>query len=383
MRLNRVSVVCALVGLAGCREGGTVPARGGGRPAPLVKVARAEARDLPITLRAPVDLRPLAQADVGSKGLGYLDAVLVDRGDRVRRGQLLALVRPSDLPDQLAAARGMLAQAQAAATLARTNYERAKALAPSAVVSQQELQQAQAQLSTSEASESGARAQIAALGVRLGETRIESPLTGVVSARRVDPGALVGPSTGAILTVVRMDVLRVFVVVTERALKGVAVGKDAHIELDAFPDRKFSGKVVRIAPSFDPTTRSLEAEVQLANESGELRPGMYGRATIVLEVHPQATLVPLAAVQTVNEQHFVYVHREGVVKRRQVETGFEDEIAVEVVHGLAAGEEVVVAGIDLLVDGAKVRGVKESGQKEKRAAADREMVTSPPATGGR
>src|SRR5262252_4889563 len=116
------------------------------RPPPLVSVARVEARVVPAEVRAPIDLRPLIQSDVGSKTLGYLDAVLVDRGDRVTRGQLLALVRPSDLPDQLAAARGTLAQTQSAAALARTNYDRAKQLAPEAVVSQQELQQAESQL---------------------------------------------------------------------------------------------------------------------------------------------------------------------------------------------------------------------------------------------
>src|SRR5215831_5180517 len=113
------------------------------RPPPLVSVARVEARDVPVEVRAPVDLRPLVQSDVGSKTLGYLDAVLVDRGDRVKMGQLLALVRPSDLPDQLAAARSTLAQTQSSAALARTNYDRAKQLAPEAVVSQQELQQAE------------------------------------------------------------------------------------------------------------------------------------------------------------------------------------------------------------------------------------------------
>src|SRR3954454_23215898 len=120
------------------------------RPPPLVSVAKVDARDVPVEVRAPVDLRPLAQADVGSKTLGYLDAVLVDRGDRVKKGQILALVRPSDLPDQLAVARGTLAQTQSSAVLARTNFERANALAPTAVVSQQELQQAQSQLASSE-----------------------------------------------------------------------------------------------------------------------------------------------------------------------------------------------------------------------------------------
>src|SRR5215510_15653909 len=134
--------IVALAALAGAC-GGKGADKAATRPPPLVSVARVESRDVPVEVRAPVDLRPLVQADVGSKTLGYLDAVLVDRGDRVTRGQLLALVRPSDLPDQLAAARSTLAQAQSATALARTNYDRAKQLAPEAVVSQQELQQAQ------------------------------------------------------------------------------------------------------------------------------------------------------------------------------------------------------------------------------------------------
>src|SRR3954453_10612600 len=129
------------------------------RPAPLVVVKKIEARDVPVEVRAPVDLRPLEQADVGSKALGYLDAVLVDRGDHVKRGQILALVRPSDLPDQLAAARGALGQMQSQATLARTNLDRAKALAPEAIVSKQELQQAESQVATAEAAQSAAQAQ--------------------------------------------------------------------------------------------------------------------------------------------------------------------------------------------------------------------------------
>src|SRR3954462_14714487 len=88
------------------------------RPAPLVVVAKVDSRDVAVEVHAPVELRPLAQAEVGSKKLGVLDAVLVDRGDRVKRGQLLALVRPSDLPDQLIASRGTLAQTQASASLA-------------------------------------------------------------------------------------------------------------------------------------------------------------------------------------------------------------------------------------------------------------------------
>ena len=131
-----------------------------------------------------------------------------------------------------------------------------------------------AQLATAEATQQAAQAQIAAVAVRLGETRIASPLDGVVVQRRLDPGALVGPpGGGAILTVARVDVLRVFITVNERELAGVRVGKDAHVELDALPGRTFAGKVVRLSPALDPVTRTLDAEVQLDNRAGELRPG--------------------------------------------------------------------------------------------------------------
>src|SRR5690349_4082723 len=139
------AALAATLAFAAAACSGKEPTKAATRPPPLVSVARVEARDVPVEVRAPVDLRPLIQADVGSKTLGYLDAVLVDRGDHVTRGQLLALVRPSDLPDQLAAARSTLAQTQSSAALARTNYDRAKQLAPQAGVSQQALQQAQRQ----------------------------------------------------------------------------------------------------------------------------------------------------------------------------------------------------------------------------------------------
>jgi len=360
--LNRArTVVLAVMALLPAACGGKGADKAPSRPPPLVSVARVEARDVPVEVRAPVDLRPLVQADVGSKTLGYLDAVLVDRGDRVKRGQLLALVRPSDLPDQLAAARGNLAQAQSAAALARTNYDRAKQLAPEAVVSQQELQQAQSQFASAEAAQQAAQSQISALAVRLGETRISSPLTGVVVQRRLDPGTLVGPpGGGAIITVAQVDRLRVFITVNERELAGVAVGKDAHVEVDALPGRTFSGKVVRLAPALDPSTRTLDAEVQLDNRSGELYPGMYGRGAIVVETHPRVPVVPVGAVVLTNKQAFAFAVEPGgdVVRRRAITLGVDGGDWFEVKTGLRAGDEVVVAGSEGLSDGMKVRAAR-------------------------
>jgi RND family efflux transporter MFP subunit len=325
-------------------------------------VQKVELADVPIEVHAPVDLRPLEQADVGSKVLGYVDAVFVDRGDRVKKRQLVALVRPSDLPDQLAAARGSLAQVSASAALAQTNYDRAEKLAPTGVVSQQELQQSSAALASAEAAQAAAKSQIAAIAVRLGETRIESPIDGVVSQRRLDPGALVGPpGGGAIVTVVRIDRLRAFITVNERDATRMTVGKDAHVELDAIPGKSFTGTVVRVAPAFDPVTRTLDAEVQLPNTDGELRVGMYGRASVRLEVHQHVPVVPVNAILQSEAQKYVFVVNGSKVARRPVQVGadFSDGQLFEITQGLASGEEVVTAGADAIGDGATVRVTRD------------------------
>ena len=348
------ALAAALLLLAGCRKGDAAART---RPPPSVTAAPVKIMDVPVEVRSPVDLRPLEQADVGAKTLGYLDAVMVDRGDRVRRGQLLAVVRPSDLPDQLSSARGTLAQAQASAALAGANKERAERLAPTGFVSQQELQQAETNLAASEASLAAARANVDALATRLGEMRILSPLDGVVSARRLDPGALVGPTAGSgtILTVQKLDVLRVFVPVNERDVTRLRVGQEARLELDAIQGRAIAGRVVRISPSFDPVARTLDAEVQVPNPGGVLRPGMYGRAAIVTDVHRDAVVVPASAVQISNGRSYVFVLRGEKVARVALQIGVDGGEWLEVLAGLARGDEIVTAGMDVLSDGATVR----------------------------
>ncbi len=335
----------------------------------MVTAAEIQTRDVAVEIRSPVDLRPLAQADVGAKTLGYLDAVLVDRGDHVRKGQLLALVRPSDLPDQLSAARGTLAQVQASTALARANKQRADQLAPSGVVSEQDLQQANTALASSQAALDAAQANVGALAVRLGETRIEAPLDGYVSQRRLDPGALVGPSagTGSILTIQRSDTLRVFVPVNEAEMEGLRIGQDAHVEFDALKGHPYVGKVVRISPAFDPLTRTLDAEVHLKNP-GELRAGMYGRGAIVVAVHPKAVVVPAAAIQISNGRHYTFLFQAdgppssapagkavpGKVKRVELQLGVDGGDWLEVLSGAKPGDWIVTAGTDVLSDGAQV-----------------------------
>ncbi len=341
-RAGRLLAFALLLALSACKGGSTAPRQ---RPPPAVTVAPVEVRDVPVEIRAPVDLRPLFQADVGAKTLGYLDAVTVDRGDLVRRGQLLAVVRPSDLPDQMEAARVAFENAKA-------NKARAEALAPSGVVSQQELQNTQSAYAT-------AQANLQAVSTRLGETRIDSPIDGVVSQRRLDPGVLVGPNagTGSILTVQRIDILRVFVPVNEKDAPTVKVGQPATLEFDALPGRRYAGKVVRMSPAFDPVTRTVDAEVHIANP-GELRAGMYGRGILVTAVHPASVVVPVGAVQVSDGRTFAYVVQGDRVRRVEIRVGVDGGNWFGVRDGLKPGDEIVTAGTDTLSDGSPVRPVR-------------------------
>jgi RND family efflux transporter MFP subunit len=341
-RAGRVLAAALLLSVAACKGG--APA-GRQRPPPAVTVAPVEVRDVPVEIRAPVDLRPLFQSDVGAKTLGYLDAVLVDRGDRVRKGQLLAVVRPSDLPSQMEAAR-------VAFDLAKVNKARAESLAPAGVVSQQELQSAQSAYAKAEAD-------LQAVSTRYGETRIESPVDGVVSQRRLDPGVLVGPNagTGTILTIQKNDVLRVFVPVNEKDAPSVKLGQAASAEFDALPGKRYVGKVVRMSPAYDPVSRTVDAEVHLVNP-GELSPGMYGRGTLVTAVHPAAVVVPVAAIQISDGRYYAYAIDGDKVKRVEVKVGVDGGNWFEIVSGLKAGDEIVTAGTDTLADGAVVRPVR-------------------------
>src|SRR5262249_16488086 len=144
-----------------------------------------------------------------------------------------------------------------------------------------------------------------------------------------------------------------------RSAVGVTVGKDAHVELDALPGRSFRGRVVRLAPAFDPTTRTLDAEVHLANDSGLLRPGMYGRGSVVVEVRPQAHVIPGGALQVSAGQKYVYLAKADKVQRRMVEIGVDEGDWVEVTKGVADGDDLVTAGADGLSDGVAVRVVRD------------------------
>jgi RND family efflux transporter MFP subunit len=247
------------------------------------------------------------------------------------------------------------------------------------MISKAELDQAEAQLAMAQAAHGASRSSLGAMSTRLSETRLVAPFTGYVARRSLDPGALVqpGPQNATILTVMRIDQVRVFVSVLEQQAPLVRRGQVARITVDALKDRSFTGTVSRVPPALDVNTRTLDVEIMIPNPDQVLKPGMYGRAELSIDHHPRSVVLPVEAVIAEEKERSVYTVTDikplekgtpvGTVRRVSVEVGFDGGDWLEIGKGLNGSEDVVISGTDLASDGAPVSVARK--EKEKKPVA--------------
>jgi len=349
-----VACLVATFSLAACGEREAVPAI---EPAkPTVTVVRPERGDVSRTLTLPGDLAGLNEAALYAKVTGYLKRIDVDKGDWVRKGQTLAVIEVPELEQKLKRARANL-QVQ------RVTWERLRGVwtTDRRLVAREDVDVAQGKFEQ-------AQAEVEELEAMVGYTQIVAPFDGVITARYVDPGALIQASghasptgsSGGSVPVVRIadiDTLRVYVYVPEEETSVVKRGMTATLRLREFPGREFTGKVARFATALDLSTRTMLTEVDLPNASHELYPGMYADVTIELERHRDALTVPATAVGIAGAVRFVYVVHGGELAKVPVTTGISEAGSVEVVSGLGDEEEVVTSISPALTEGGKVRAV--------------------------
>jgi RND family efflux transporter MFP subunit len=354
--LTRLATMGAIVALShGCSPHTASEAA----TAPQVVVREIEVRDVDVEINSPIELRAVAEVEVGSKIAGYLETVLVDRGDRVTRGQLLATVRPSDQTAALMGARGSLMEAQAKSMLAKQMADRATKVHGFGGMSTQELEQATSGYRVARAQEAAAAAEVAGHTMKLEESKIVAPLDGVVTERRLHPGALVGQSaTTPIVSVARTDVLRAIITVSERDAPRVRVGQTGRVDLDALPGVVINGRVARVSPTLDSATRTCQVELWISNFGGKLMPGLYGRGTIIVDRHAQALVVPSTAIRVSNNLSWILVVRSNKIERREVTIGEDRGSWLEITKGVAPREEIVIAGADGISDGSAVQPVR-------------------------
>ena len=341
-----------------------------GETVPTVSVTTVTHDTSPASVSLPGAVTAAQTAAIYARTPGYVRRRFVDIGSRVRAGQLLADIDAPDLDQQVVQARGVVAQTQAAQELAQANLARWRALAVDSAVTAQEVDQMQAAFNEAVANRNGAEANLQRLVQLQAYERVVAPFAGVITARNVDPGALVGPAggvsatlpagsgsaPGSLFTLAQTDTLSVYVTVPEDYAAAVATGKPAVVTLPALPGDTLRGRVARTAGSLDPTARTLLTEVRVANPSGAFLPGMYAQVQLALGPGtPPLRLPATALVIRDGPPQVVTVAADSTARYQTVTLGRDLGSWVEVTGGLAEGSVVVVNPADDLRDGTRVR----------------------------
>lgn len=374
-RIFVVAIGIGLVYLVGSRvyeasQRASAPAkkRAGGR---IINVDLTEARrgEIREELMLTGSLKPKEVVDVSPKVTGRIEQIRFLVGDHVGEGELVAEIEDDELEQQVkrseaaqAVSRANISSRTAELANAKADVDRAKLLFDEDLLSPQEYQQAQtslevmeAQLELAQAQAQQTAAELNELRIRLKQTKIYSPMTGIVSMRYVDPGALVAPNN-AILQLVNLSTMVTQGNVPERNVGKLRVGNLAKVFVDAIPGREFEGRVARIAPVLDAATRSAVIEIDIPNGELTLKAEMFARIGLDLGSTRAATLIPRDGLVYRGQQPGVYIV-EGDSQRpvfRVIETGLTREDQIEVLANLDPGTRIVGRGATMLRDGDRI-----------------------------
>ena len=341
LRWSLLLLTASLVALAGCGgpDGGAQATADEQVQSVPVEVAVAANRTVAASYTGTASLEALAESQVVAKTSGVALQVLVEEGQAVEAGQ--ALVRLD--PDR---ARLNAAQSEAQMRKLENNYNRAEQLFAQQLISAGEHDQLRHDLASARAAYNLAR-------LELSYTTVTAPISGVIASRSIKTGNFVQINT-PIMRIVDNSRLEATLNVPERELATLKAGQPVHMLVDALPGQVFEGAVDRVAPVVDAGSGTFR--VICAFEGGAmLQPGMFGRFRIDYDQRADVLTVPRLALLDDEGEPAVYVARDAVAVRTPVELGHADAGFVEIRSGLAAGDQVVVAGKAALRDGSAVQ----------------------------
>ena len=323
--------------------------------APQLAAIHAEPlRQLPLPLAEPLNARVVydedATARISAPIAGRVLSLRAQLGDSVQRGQTLLVM---DAPD-LGSAEADVDKARADAVQKRLALARANTLYSGAALARKDLESAEADYAAAQAETRRASLRLKNLnpgGSVGGEGyALRSPIAGMVADRQVNPGMEISPGMANPLFVVT-DPTRVWVLVDlpERLLGKVAPGQPVSIEVDAYPDTQFAGRIDKIAPALDPLTRRISVRCRVDNRDARLKPEMFARVSLLANAATLAFRVPNAALVSDGLYSYVFVEQSpGVLQRRRVTLAAEQPDYSYVVNGVQAGERIVTSGALLL-----------------------------------
>jgi RND family efflux transporter MFP subunit len=322
---------------------------------PTVRVKRPTLRDLPIRLTYPAELQAIQAYEMRPvEAKGYVKRITVDKGDKVKKGQLLVGVDCPEYHARRKQASEGVRSAKAIYVNSKLVLQRLEPMRAKNFVSQLELDAAQAAYDSAEARLKNQEARLAESDDLLNFCDIRAPFDGEVLMRFIDVGEQVRPGGRPLLSIIRRNMMRVQLNVVERDDPHLREGLPVELTIHGLAGQTFHGTVTRVVRQLDPSTRTFLVEIEIPNPSGVLQPGMFGRVSLVVDRHSRAVLIPAAALLATDNGTFVHVVREGRAHRTPIEIGYDTGEEIEVLKGLRGTESVVTVGRDLLQEGAPV-----------------------------
>jgi HlyD family secretion protein len=320
----------------------------GGDPPPAAPTAKAESKRIERIVVATGTIEPAKEVEVRPRIPGIVDRILVKEGEPIVAGQLLVEIERELLLAQAQEAAAELEAARVERHYAQLDLERARELETSGVVSSQKLDEARARAENASAGVSRTEAKLRTLRTQLSYARVTSSLAGRVLDIPVEEGQAVSPVTAVtggtlLLSIAATNAIHLEGLVDENEVARVAIGQKARIRTEAYGDRVFAGEVIEIAPvgQRNQNVTYFEVKVLVTDPAASLlRPRMSGDAEIVAETIDAALVVPETALRYRAKEIYVERPKGEGVEERVVKTGIIDGVNVQILEGLAEGDEV-------------------------------------------
>jgi membrane fusion protein (multidrug efflux system) len=313
-----------------------------------VEVANVTRQSVSAFLETNGVLEAENDVNIVARTAGPIVELAVEEGMHVTEGQLLLRIDDTERRADLEIAKVALEDASRA-------HERAKAARDNEIISQEVYDQALTTLESAQARLEGAQ-------VLYDYTKVLAPFDGIVVERFVKLAENVTPNQN-LFRITDFDPLLCKIQVPEKELSRLRKGQRARIDVEAWPDERFEAEVLRISPVVEAATGTIRVTLQV-HTKGKLSPGMFASVFLETDVHQNALVIPKRALSLESLSDTVFVVREGQAERRNVELGFEERDAVEVLSGLEEGARVIVVGQDGLAEGTPVQVLKGPGAAE-------------------
>jgi multidrug efflux system membrane fusion protein len=368
MNTKTFEVAALCLALGGCNRAPAAKSK------VAVKVRAIEATQANEAARYSANILPDVRVDLAFKVGGYIEFIdsvkgidgrkrALQEGDHVREGQVLARVKANEVAQKRSEVSAQLAEAQAGLEVAKNEWERVRNLYEKQGVSKSQFDGARAQYNAAEARVAQARAGLGQVSSVAADTSIRSPIDGMIMKRLIEVGSLVGPGTPGFVIADNRNVKAVFGV-PDTVVTTLKLGTSIGLTIEALGSKDFHGKLTRVAPAADISTRVFEVEVTIPNPDDTLKPGMVASMRISADTAPTTpqVLLPISAIvrsATNKKGYAVYVVESAgdnsIAKVHDVQLGEFLGNSVPALSGLAAGQQVVVQGASLITDGEAVR----------------------------